>query len=171
MKTGLFKQLADISGIIARENLYALVGDERRRVINAHIKNGQVVVVDLYGGAIYPVAGNKFVNGRGQDVTTDVCQLYIIAHAAGLRQPGSWQPQQPKRPAPNPFREAGRLVNAVQENALPFLCGGHDGVPKRTSEKALRLLGNGIVLPIPQAIARFIHQILNPQPRKLKREI
>lgn len=51
------------------------------------------------------------------------------------------------------FREANRLVDAFQREALPFLCRWHDGIPERVGRVAIKGLGNAIV---PQVAAEFI---------------
>lgn len=69
-------------------------------------------------------------------------RLWIIAYTPGVG---------PSRPGglfnalystPDEYREADRLVDAFQGNALPFVCRGHDGAPKRLYPPRLRALGN-----------------------------
>jgi len=47
----------------------------------------------------------------------------------------------------NQTRETDRLVNAVQRNALPFLCSSHDGIPQRMGGQCIKGFGNAIVIP------------------------
>lgn len=82
-------------------------------------------------------------------------RLYWVAsNANGERQPQSWKcKQDPGDYAQDAFGEADRLVDAVRRKALPFLCGGHDGIPGRVGQVACTGFGNAIV---PQVAAEFI---------------
>lgn len=74
MKTGtLIKRMKatvdKLNGIIASKNLYLVMnGLSTRRVINAHIKESEIFVTDLYTELSVKVQGNKFVDGYGNDV-------------------------------------------------------------------------------------------------------
>jgi DNA (cytosine-5)-methyltransferase 1 len=69
-------------------------------------------------------------------------RLWIIAYAARLGQPRQGGLFNALHSAPDDYREADRLVDAFQRNALPFVCRGHDGAPKRLYPARLRALGN-----------------------------
>lgn len=87
-------------------------------------------------------------------------RLYWAAtpNSNGKRQPQPWQRKQDtKRNAANEFREADRLVDAFRREALPFLCGGHDGVSARVGQVCCKGFGNAI---IPQVAAEFIAEIM-----------
>lgn len=69
-------------------------------------------------------------------------RLAIIAYAAGFG---------PSRPGglfnafhstPAAYREADRLVDAVQRQAVPFVCRGHDGTSKGFHGARLKAIGN-----------------------------
>lgn len=55
-------------------------------------------------------------------------RLYFVASSVGQRLPGSGERHESIDTKADTFREASGLVNAVQRNTLPFLCGGHVGV-------------------------------------------
>ncbi|MBU6163303.1 MAG: DNA cytosine methyltransferase [Myxococcales bacterium] len=84
---------------------------------------------------------------------------WAAADTNGIRQPQSWFDW--KDPSDNPsrcFGEADRFVDAVRRNALPYLCGGHDGLPEfvassRTKSEMIHGYGNAIV---PQLAAMFV---------------
>lgn len=69
-------------------------------------------------------------------------RLWIIAYAAGLGPSRSGGLFNALHSAPFDYREADRLVDAFQGNALPFVCRGHDGAPKRLYQTRLKALGN-----------------------------
>ncbi|WP_406853514.1 DNA cytosine methyltransferase [Alsobacter sp. KACC 23698] len=81
-------------------------------------------------------------------------RLWIVAYPAGVGQQGQGRRVHAIYPAPDAYREADRLVGAFQRHSLPFVCGGHDGVPGRLDE--LRGLGNAVVPQIPELIGRAI---------------
>ena len=83
-------------------------------------------------------------------------RVWIVAHTAGVRQPEQGQLLQSIHPAPDAYREAGRFVDAVRAGALPFLCGGHDGVPASMGADECRAYGNAVVPQIPELIGRAI---------------
>jgi DNA (cytosine-5)-methyltransferase 1 len=72
-------------------------------------------------------------------------RIFIIAYPAGVRLPGPWTLGKPVNSEKNLYREAGRLVDAVQRSALPFLCTEHDGVDRDTSVAIMKALGNAVV--------------------------
>lgn len=83
-------------------------------------------------------------------------RVWIIAYAAGVRQPGQGQLLQSLDPAPDAFGEADRLVDAVRKGSVPFVCDRHDGVPARVAIPQLHALGNAVVPQIPEMIGRAI---------------
>jgi DNA (cytosine-5)-methyltransferase 1 len=83
-------------------------------------------------------------------------RVWIIAYPNGLRQSGPWQLIDAINPEADSFRQASGLINALQKDALPFLCGGHDGVPPRVDEPAISGLGNAVVPLIPELIGHAI---------------
>ena len=72
-------------------------------------------------------------------------RVWIVAHADGVRCSGPWACRASVRPTPDAYRQADRLVHAVREGALPFVCGGHDGLSPRVDESAVAALGNAVV--------------------------
>ncbi len=98
-------------------------------------------------------------------------RVLIVAYAAGIGQPGQGGCIGSGNSTPDAFREADRLVDAFQRNALPFVCRGHDGFRQRASQAALHIFGNSVVSPIAQIFARAIKSTLTPptpQPEKVK---
>ena len=85
-------------------------------------------------------------------------RVIIIAYAAGVRQPGSGQLLHAIHPAPDAYREADWLVDAVQAGALPFLCGRHDGVPARLAQAELHAYGNAVGPALIEQVGRAILQ-------------
>lgn len=83
-------------------------------------------------------------------------RVWIIAYPTGVRQPGQGQLLTSVNPSPDAYREADRLVGAVQARAVPFLCERHDGVPPRLAKPRLKALGNAVVPQIPELIGRAI---------------
>jgi DNA (cytosine-5)-methyltransferase 1 len=71
-------------------------------------------------------------------------RVVIIAYAAGVRQPGSGQLLKSIHPAPDAYREADWLVDAVRKGSVPFMCWRHDGVPARLAKPQLHAFGNAI---------------------------
>jgi DNA (cytosine-5)-methyltransferase 1 len=103
------------------------------------------------GAAVLPASGVKAPHARPR--------LYIVADAAGERQPQPRQRRENARDNPaDAFGEADRLVDAFRRRALPFLCRGHDGLPRRLGRIAGKALGNAIV---PQVAAEFIRAYLD----------
>lgn len=69
-------------------------------------------------------------------------RLWFFADSDSIRQSRSWKYSAPISAEAHPHREADRFVHAFRQNALPFLCGGHDGVSE--SLDLLRGYGNAI---------------------------
>lgn len=69
MKRRLKKLMDEVNMVIHRENLYIARQGGNRRVYNAQVLSGEVVVEDLHTGELYPVLGeSKFSNGYGSEV-------------------------------------------------------------------------------------------------------
>ncbi|ALJ12617.1 DNA cytosine methyltransferase [Sphingopyxis macrogoltabida] len=83
-------------------------------------------------------------------------RAWIVAHAIGERQPGSRQLIESVHSTSLPFREADALVASLQGPVVPFMCGRHDGVPRRLGQLQLHALGNAVVPQIPELIGRAI---------------
>lgn len=83
-------------------------------------------------------------------------RFWLVAHPAGFGQPRQGGLLNAIHPAPDAYREASWLVDAVQRNALPFVCGRHDGVPARLASDELHALGNAVDPAIPQLIGNAI---------------
>lgn len=80
-------------------------------------------------------------------------RIWWVADTDGVRLPRPWQCQQPRGSSSQAFREADQFGDAVQRDALPFLCLSHDGVSTQLAQGFLRGFGNAIV---PQVAAAFI---------------
>jgi len=79
---------------------------------------------------------------------------WSAAYTTGERLPESWERRaHPVGVQAHVYREADRLVHAVRRGALPFVCGGHDGLSIADSRGACKALGNAIV---PQVAAAFV---------------
>lgn len=83
-------------------------------------------------------------------------RLWVIAYPECQRPQGQGVIARPVYPAPKAFGEADRLVNALRQDSLPFVCGSHDGVSKKLAQDALKQYGNAVVPQIPEAIGRAI---------------
>lgn len=70
-------------------------------------------------------------------------RVWIVAHADGERLQGSGQRVDAFNPAPDAYREASGLVDAVRKGAVPFVCGSHDGLADGMDR--LAAIGNGQV--------------------------
>jgi len=88
-------------------------------------------------------------------------RLWIIAYPSSLglsRSGGLFNAIHPKTDA---YREASGLIDAVQRSAVPFVCGGHDGVSARMAQPRLHALGNAVVPQIPELIGNAILEAIN----------
>lgn len=83
-------------------------------------------------------------------------RVWIVAYPASVGQSRERRCFYAIDPATYAYREADRLVHAFQRRALPFVCGGHDGIPKRVDRCAVKGLGNAVVPQIPEMIGRAI---------------
>ena len=88
-------------------------------------------------------------------------RLWIIAHASSLGLSGQGGLLNAIHPAPDAYREASGLVDAVQGGAVPFVCGRHDGFPRRLAESGLRAVGNANPPQVVTAIGNAILQSLD----------
>lgn len=57
-------------------------------------------------------------------------RAWIVAYPQCFGQQGQGQLVKSCDTKKDDFREANRLINAFQRKTLPFVCGGHDGVPE-----------------------------------------
>lgn len=85
-------------------------------------------------------------------------RLWIIAYPMRLRFQGSWEHITPSNTKENAYREADRLKHAVQEGSLPYVCGGHDGVPERVDKPAIKALGNSVCPDVVEYIGDYIRR-------------
>jgi len=86
-------------------------------------------------------------------------RVFVLANANGERLPESWfSGPDASDYAPEAFGEADRLVDAVRRNALPFLCGRHDGFRGGLDEthKRLAAIGNAVVPQVAEWIGERI---------------
>lgn len=90
---------------------------------------------------------------QGQSIF-QLSQASLDTYTTSIGPSGSWDADTSLNPAAYPYREADRLVHAVREGALPFVCRGHDGFPR--SLDAVKCLGNAVVPLIPEWIFRQI---------------
>ena len=108
------------------------------------------VLADLEGAGYAAAAANLPACSVGADHIRE--RLWWAAHAdsIGLAQPrDGWQnTSNDQTPAP---WETNRLLDAVRSDALPLVCGKHDGIP--ASVGAMRAYGNAIV---PEVAAVFV---------------
>lgn len=68
-------------------------------------------------------------------------RIWIFADANGIGQQGSRERFKPEHSAADCYREAGGIVDAFREGALPYVCRGHDGMASGVDR--LKALGNG----------------------------
>ncbi len=83
-------------------------------------------------------------------------RVWIIAYPIGKRQPRQRQLAIALRATSDAYRQASGLERAFHEGSVPYVCGGHDGVPSYVDEAALAALGNAVVPQIPEMIGRAI---------------
>lgn len=77
-------------------------------------------------------------------------RLWIVANSECKRLQGQGACRKSVGATSNPYREASRLVDAVQRADLPFVCGGHDGVADELEQRNAAI-GNG---QVPGVVAR-----------------
>jgi DNA (cytosine-5)-methyltransferase 1 len=81
-------------------------------------------------------------------------RVWIVAYSVSERQPVTRGHINAIGAKENPYREADWLVNAVQRDALPYVCRRHDGLSFPMDR--LKALGNAVVPQIPELIGRAI---------------
>jgi DNA (cytosine-5)-methyltransferase 1 len=81
-------------------------------------------------------------------------RVWIIAYPIGWGQSQSRGCLTAIHPTPDAYRQANHVVDAVQRRAVPFVCGGHDGLSGSVDE--LKSLGNAVVPQIPELIGNAI---------------
>lgn len=91
-------------------------------------------------------------------------RLWIVANPSSVGQQRPREYFKSINPEEDAYREASWLVDAVQGNALPYVCRRHDGVSKKLAEAGLKAMGNSVVPQIPELIGRAIlsYEINNP---------
>ena len=62
------RQARELNSVIHTHGLYTFVNGQKRRVLNAHIADGVLVVEDLYTQGLHQVAGLRFEDGYGREV-------------------------------------------------------------------------------------------------------
>ena len=86
-------------------------------------------------------------------------RIWIIAYPKCIGSSGSWRCVKSLYTKEDSFREASGLVNAVQGNSLPYVCGGHDGISSKldkSRQARLKQLGNAVIPQIPEIIGKAI---------------
>lgn len=83
-------------------------------------------------------------------------RIWIIAYPTGFGLPRQGGLLNAIYPTPDAYREASGLIDAVQRDALPFVCRRHDGIPARLAADELHAIGNAVVPQIPEMIGRAI---------------
>lgn len=83
-------------------------------------------------------------------------RIWIIAYAARERQPKSGRYINAVNKTPDAYRQADRFVDFFQRTAMPYVCGGHDGLPFYVDSEAVTALGNAVVPQIPELIGNAI---------------
>lgn len=81
---------------------------------------------------------------------------WCIAHPQRERPPGPWRRIKPGDTTPHAYREAGDAVDAVRRDAVPFVCGRHDGVPSGVARRMLRALGNAVDPQVAEYVGRCV---------------
>ena len=85
-------------------------------------------------------------------------RTWIVAHSECERQSGQGAYSGQLQPKEIKNWEANRFVNYVQGNAMPYVCGHHDGISRRMDEQALFAIGNAIHPGIAYEIFKTIEQ-------------
>lgn len=67
----------------------------------------------------------------------------LPTHAERFGQSGQGERVSPEHSEKDPYREANGIINALRQGALPYVCGGHDGLAGGVDR--IRALGNGQV--------------------------
>lgn len=83
-------------------------------------------------------------------------RVWIVAYPSSFGQSRPGGLLNAIHPAPDAYREASGLVDAVQRGSVPFVCERHDGVPAKMARHQLGALGNAVVPQIPEMIGRAI---------------
>jgi site-specific DNA-cytosine methylase len=71
-------------------------------------------------------------------------RIYFVAHTVGVGLPRQGRCIQSVDPAPDAYREADWFIDAIQGNALPYVCRRHHRVSRRLAHGLNRCFGNAI---------------------------
>lgn len=88
-------------------------------------------------------------------------RTWILAHSARLGLSRQGRLLNAINPAPDAYREASGFIDAFQRDALPFVCGRHDGFAVRVAQSGLHAVGNTNPPAITEWIGRAILEALN----------
>jgi len=83
-------------------------------------------------------------------------RIWVVAHPSCQRFSGSREYIKSIHQTPEAYRQADKLKRAFCEGNLPYVCGGHDGVPAYVDKDAVMSGGNAVVPQIPELIGRAI---------------
>jgi DNA (cytosine-5)-methyltransferase 1 len=107
-----------------------------------------IVVSDLAGLGYMGRWGVISAGATGADHERE--RVWFVAYPERIRQPRPRQRVEPVYPAPNAYREASGLVDAVRRGTVPYVCRSHHG--RSAGVDRLSALGNAQV-PIVAATA------------------
>lgn len=87
-------------------------------------------------------------------------RVWFIAHAERFRLPGQGSLLGPMQPTKIGDRETSRFIDYVQREAMPYVCGEHDGISRELDEGALHAYGNAVVPQLAYEIFSAIEQYM-----------
>jgi len=88
-------------------------------------------------------------------------RLWVVAYPSGQRLSRQGELISSVTQEASAYREANQLERAFRERNLPFVCGGHDGIPPYVDQAAVKALGNAVVPAIPELIGNAILEAIN----------
>ena len=83
-------------------------------------------------------------------------RIWILAHPPGERFSRQGELIQSISATSYPYRQASQLERAFRERNLPYVCGGHDGIPAFVDQSAVKALGNAVDPQIAELHGRAI---------------